>query len=200
MPTKNPTKKAKTKNVRGLRKQDMIHQSSSVNHRPDLSFKRVEKELRKRTFGILSTVSRSGKAQSSGVLCGISPPGVPFGIYIISGRNHAKVRNIAANPNVSFIVPLFRRVLSFVPPACIQIHGSANILEATDEVALQTFRTSFALRMILHEASALDSANHGNACFVRIEPDPLINTYGVGFSGWQLRKHWADAGAKVHIP
>jgi hypothetical protein len=170
-----------------------------MTHQLELSFKRVERELRKRTFGILSTVSRSGKAQSSGVLYGVSPPGVPLGIYVISGRNHVKVRNIAANPNVSFVVPLFRRVLSFVPPACIQIHGSAKILESTDEVAMQTFRTSFVLRMILREASALGSVNNGNACFVRIQPDPLINTYGVGLSGWELRKHWADAGAKVRI-
>jgi nitroimidazol reductase NimA-like FMN-containing flavoprotein (pyridoxamine 5'-phosphate oxidase superfamily) len=174
----------------------MTHQSSSMNNRPDLSFRQVERELRKRTFAVLSTVSRTGRAQSSGVLYGVSPPGAPFGIYVISGRNHAKVRNIAANPNVSLIVPLFRRVLCFVPPACIQIHGTAEVLEATDELAQQTFRTSYALRTIPY----LDSANHGNACFVRIQPDPLINTYGVGFSARQFRKHWADAGARVHIP
>jgi nitroimidazol reductase NimA-like FMN-containing flavoprotein (pyridoxamine 5'-phosphate oxidase superfamily) len=172
-----------------------------------LSFERVEKELRKRSFGILSTVSKSGRAQSSGVVYGVSPASAPFAIYLITERYTVKVRNIATNPNVSFLVPLFRGVLSFVPPASIQLHGSAKILETNDETALQTFRGSFLLRMMLDEDSSGVSAEQSDTCFVRIQPDSVVNTYGVGFFSLAIRatlgRGWskgANSFGAVNVP
>jgi nitroimidazol reductase NimA-like FMN-containing flavoprotein (pyridoxamine 5'-phosphate oxidase superfamily) len=172
----------------------------SGTHAPKVSFEQVERELRGRNFGILSTVSRKGRAQSAGVHYGVSPPNAPSAIYVMTQSKTVKAQNITANPNVSFIVPLSRRVLSFVPPACIQCQGTARILEATDEVAIQAFKAFYLSRMMLNEASRVDTAALGEVCFVRIEPDPVINTYGLGFSVWQLREHMANAASKVHVP
>jgi len=58
-----------------------------------------------------------------------------------------KIRNIAANPNVSFVVPLSRRFLTSIPPSCIQFQETGEILEAKDKAAIQAFTTSYVLRM-----------------------------------------------------
>lgn len=165
-----------------------------------VTFEQVERELRKRNFGILGTVSKKGRSQSVGVVYAVSPANMPFEIYVMSQTKTTKAQNIVANPNVSFVVPLTRRVLSFVPPACIQFQATARILEASDEVGMRAFKASYLLRMMLDEASRADIAALGEVCFIRIEPDDVINTYGVGFSAWQFREHVTNAASKVHVP
>ena len=45
------------------------------------TFEYVEKKIRKKTFGILSTVSPKNRAHSTGILYGVSSPEVPFCLY-----------------------------------------------------------------------------------------------------------------------
>jgi len=44
------------------------------------------------------------------------------------------------------------------------------------------------------------SRRGGKACFVRIWPDPVVFTYGLGMSFLELIQHAGDAAAKVEIP
>ena len=37
-------------------------------------------------------------------------------------------------------------------------------------------------------------------CFLKITPDPMVYTYMVGYSIWQLRKRIESGAAKVVIP
>lgn len=48
-------------------------------------------------------------------------------------RHLLKAKQIAQNPHVSLVVPLMRRTLWFLPPATIQVHGQAVILDWTDQ-------------------------------------------------------------------
>ena len=117
-----------------------------------VTFKRVEEELHKRSFGVLGTVSRGGRSHSVGILYGVSPPNKPLILYIMTDKKSKKAGNIANNPNVSFTIPLFRRLLQFIPPNCIQFQGTAEIIPIIDEGGQQAFRGSMVLREMLRYA------------------------------------------------
>lgn len=84
--------------------------------RKEVSFDLVETEMRRRTFGVLSTESHDGRPHSAGVLYGVSSPERPLALYVKTNRDSKKARNVAHNPNVSFVISLPRRLLSFFPP------------------------------------------------------------------------------------
>jgi len=165
-----------------------------------IGFETIERELRKRDFGVLGTISPEGHPHSTGVLYAVSERTKPLQIYIISRTRNRKVRNIAANPNVSFVVPLARRLLAIVPPNCIQFQGVAKILEAANESAVKVYQSSWFLRLVSKIESDIVSTRGGEACFIRISPAPIIFTYGVGLLPWELLGHAADAAARVEIP
>jgi len=52
----------------------------------------------------------------------------------------------------------------------------------------------------LKASSRIDARVGGEVCFVRINPDPVIFTYGLGLSLWELREHIEDAASRVEVP
>jgi len=108
---------------------------------PTLSFDSVVNALRKRDFAVLSTVSEKGRPYAAGINYGVSLPGAPFGIYLMTRRHLKKVRNIIENPNVSLVVAITRRLLWFLPPPTIDVQGTAEKLDWKDEVGTRTFET-----------------------------------------------------------
>ena len=165
-----------------------------------MTFQAVAREVRKRSFGIISTITAKGHSQSTGVCYGVSAPDTSFVIYIMSEPTTAKATNIAHNPNVSFVVPLLRPMLTMVPPACIQFQGKAELLGPNDGEGVQAFRASYLLRMLLKEDQQFDRSGEHSTCFIRVTPDPVIHTYGVGMSVLDLRRHIAEASGRVLIP
>src|SRR5215472_16368737 len=99
------------------------------------TFEQVARALRRRDFGVLSTVTPDARPHSVGVVYGVSLPGRPFRLYVMTRRRLRKARNVAANPNISFVVPLTRRLLWFVPPPCVQFQGRAEVLDREDPAA-----------------------------------------------------------------
>lgn len=89
---------------------------------------------------MLSTVSKGSKPHSVGVNYGVSRPGRDFVIYVMTRKHLQKARTIAQNPNISLVVPLTRRLLWFLPPPTIQLHGQAEIVDWTDEEGTDVFR------------------------------------------------------------
>lgn len=96
------------------------------------SFEYIEKNLRKKTFGILSSVSPEGKPHSVGVVYGVAPPNSPFSLYILSRPVLKKSRNMIKNPNISFVVPFPHYLLRFVPPSCVQFQCIAEQIPIDD--------------------------------------------------------------------
>jgi nitroimidazol reductase NimA-like FMN-containing flavoprotein (pyridoxamine 5'-phosphate oxidase superfamily) len=47
---------------------------------------------------VLSTVTEEGRPYSVGINYGVSLPGTPFGIYLMTRRHFKKARNIVENP------------------------------------------------------------------------------------------------------
>ena len=163
---------------------------------PAVSFRTVETEMRRRNYGILSTVARNGRPHSTSVTYAVSARSRPLALYIVTDRRSKKARNIGRNPNVAFVVPVPRSP-GFLPPASIQFQGTAEIVPVTDETAQKAFNASFVLRMIL---KAQFAQKREVSIFVRIRPDALVFTYGVGATLFRLMKHVEGASARVEIP
>jgi nitroimidazol reductase NimA-like FMN-containing flavoprotein (pyridoxamine 5'-phosphate oxidase superfamily) len=165
-----------------------------------LSFDSVVKELRNRDLAVLSTVTDEGRPYSVAVNYGVSLPGAPFGIYLMTRRHLKKVRNIVENPNVSVVVPVTRRLLWFLPPPSIHFQGTAEILDWKDEVGTQVFESFFMGRQILRKYKAANGRGETRICFVRITPDEEILTYMVGYPVWEISKRMESGMAHVKIP
>jgi len=149
----------------------------------------VEKQLRKKNFGILSTVTPQSRAHSVGVVYGIAPSELPFSLYLITRPKLKKAKNIKANPNVSFVVPFPHYFLRFVPSSCLQFQGTAEILTADDPIANKIFQSSRVLRHSLEHTRML-----GEPVFIRVVPDEKIFSWGVGASVWQIIKRKIGSG------
>lgn len=168
--------------------------------RPRLTFVRVLRELERRHFGVLSTVTKEGRSHSVGVVYGVSRRSKPFEIYVMTRRHLKKSRNLAANPNVSMVVPLTRRLLPSVPPPCIQFQGRAEIVDYNNQVGVETFKSFLMGRQILGMYEKLSRRGETRTCFLRITPDPVIFTYMLGRSLLKVRRRMEVGVEKVKVP
>lgn len=164
-----------------------------------VTLERVLRELSAHNFAILSTVDGQGRPSSAGVNYGVSERGGEVALYVMTRRQLKKARNIAQNPQVSLVVPLHRRVLRFVPPETIQLHGQAEILDWTDADGTDVFRGFWMGRQILGAYEKSRRKGETGVCFLRITLDPVIRTYGVGRSIWSIRRHMEAAAVKVRL-
>jgi hypothetical protein len=162
-----------------------------------VTFELVLSHLRKHHFAVLSTSDADGKPHAAGVNYGVSGQGGDFAIYVMTRKHLLKARNIVQNPDVSLVVPLTRRLLWFLPPPTIQLHGCAEILAWTDEEGTEVFRGFWMGRRILKGYNDFHRRGETRICFLKITPDPVIHTYMVGASIWQVRRRMESAAAKV---
>ncbi len=163
-----------------------------------VAFDLVRHELRAHNFAVISTVYEDGAPDSAGVNYGVSAPGRDLALYIMTRRHLKKARNIARNPRVALVVPLPRRLLRFVPPATIHLRGRAEILDWTDEEGTNVFRRFWMGRRILaaYEKSGRREGET-RVYFLKITLDPVIRTYALTHSVWDLRRRMESAGATV---
>jgi nitroimidazol reductase NimA-like FMN-containing flavoprotein (pyridoxamine 5'-phosphate oxidase superfamily) len=182
-----------------LRGEAEVQHKHVTSDTPTLTFDSVVKELRKRDFAVLSTATE-GRPYSVAVNYGVSLPGTPFGIYLMTSRHLKKARNIVENPNVSVVVPVTRRLLWFLPPPSIHFQGTAEILDWKDEVGTRIFESFFMGRQILKKYKAANARGEERICFVRITPDEEIFTYMVGYPVWEISKRMESGAMRVKIP
>jgi hypothetical protein len=100
-----------------------------------VTFEVVLGHLRRRDFA----VGNECTPHAAGVNYGVSRPGRDLVIYVMTRTHLQKARNIAQNPDVSLVVPLTRRLLWFLPPPTIHLHGRAQIVDWTDEEGTDVF-------------------------------------------------------------
>jgi hypothetical protein len=81
-------------------------------------------------------------------------------------RHLRKVRNIEADPNVSLVVSLTRRLLWFLPPPSIHFLEKAEILDWKDEVGTRIFESFFMGRQILRKYREASGRCETRICFV----------------------------------
>lgn len=153
--------------------------------------------LRRHHFAVLSTSDASGIPASAGVSYGASSSDLV--IYVMTRRNLQKARNIAENPNVSLVVPVPRRVTRFLPPATMQLRGSAELLEWDDPGGTAVFRRFWLGRRILHGYRRSRDAGERRICFIRITLEPVVHTYMLGTSVWQIWRRMESGTQRVVI-
>jgi general stress protein 26 len=157
-------------------------------------------QLRKQHFTALATVGDDGVPHSAGVSYGVSEPGDRLAIYVMTRRHLLKARHIAHNARVSLVVPVARRFLWFLPPATIQLHGRAEILDWTDAADTRVFARFWLGRRILAAYRTSHRRGETRVCFLKITPEPVVRTYMVGYSIWEVRRDMEAAAARVAIP
>ena len=166
--------KREDKNSRDLTKKE--HGIIETSLRAPFPFDYVEKQLRKKNFGILTTVTPEGRPHSVGVVYAMAPPGLQFFcLYLITRPVLKKGRNIRDNPNVSFVVPFPHYVFRSIPPRCIQFQGKAELLSIDDPIVVKAFQSSIVLKRSMEHSLRL-----GESIFIRIVPDKKIFCFGIG--------------------
>lgn len=160
-----------------------------------VDFETVEKEVRKKSFGVLSVVDSKGRPHSTGILFGVSPPQSKFALYIIAGRRYAKVRHIKRNPNVSLVVTFPHYYIRFAPASYAMFRGLADFVPIDDEDVQWAFRQKRILRM------SIDTVIEDQEIVViRIRPEPTVFCHGIGIGLNELRKSHETGSYKVTIP
>jgi hypothetical protein len=159
------------------------------------SFAFIEAQLRKKSFGVLSTINPVGSLQTTGILYAVSPPGAAFRLYLITDRSYLKARNIARNPEVSFLVPYPHHLLPFVPASCISFPGTAELLPPDDPEGRESFMATRMLRMNLEEADSME-----DAVFIKLRPKRSMHCYGIGIGVMTIARNPEAAGYSVKIP
>ncbi len=162
-------------------------------------FDTVQRALRRRRFGTLSTLSENGRPHATAVVYAVSRRDEPLVFYVTTRTTTRKVRNIRACPDVAFVVPLPRPYAPGFPPQAIQFQGTAAVVAGEDEWALRAFRSSWFSRRILATEQRI-VARGGDLCFIRIRPDPMIFTYGIGMSPLRTMRQPREAIGRVAIP
>lgn len=165
-----------------------------------LKFDQVLAELRHHHFAVLSTVGEDGMPHAAGVSYGTAYAGQELVLYVMTRRHLRKARDIAQRRQVALVVPLEHRILRFLPPATIQLHGHAEILDWTDAVGTAVFRIFWLGRRILAAYRAGHRRGERRICFLKITIDPVITTYMMGVSAWELRRRMERGAARVLVP
>ncbi len=157
-------------------------------------FEYIEKQLRKKSFGVISTIDSKGRPHSTGVIYTIAPKPNPFHFYILTGAEYRKTKYIEANPNVAFMITFPHYWLRFVPANVVHFQGKADILPFEDSIGKESFMQNRISRM------NLNTETDDEIIFIRIKPSKKLNVYGLGIPLMQMRGDHANAGYKVEIP
>jgi uncharacterized protein YhbP (UPF0306 family) len=162
-------------------------------------FAGVERALRQRTFGTLSTLTDRGTPHATGVVYAVSAREEPLALYVTTRTTTRKARNISDRREVAFVVPVPHRLIPLFPPRAIQFLATASVVPADDEGANRAFASSWFLRRILSTERRIVSEG-GDLCFIRIRPEGRLFTYGMGMSVLDNLRRPRGAIGRVSIP
>lgn len=163
-----------------------------------LAYPRVLRAMHRQHFAVLATSDTDGHPASAGVSYGLTPSGAVM--YVMTRRHLQKARNVAANPAVSLVIPVSRRLLWPVPPATIQLRGRAAICDWADAEGTQVFSGFLLGRQILTSYRELHDRGESRICFLRIDLNPVIRTYLLGTSIWRARRDMESGSARAIRP
>lgn len=141
---------------------------------PTLTSDQIWQEMEEQVFAVIGTVTTRGRVQTTGIVYVVRDGDV----YIATGCNSLKVRNILANPHVSLTVTIPKRIPFCpwikIPPATITFQGQASI-ESLQE-------TPEEIRKALTKDLKMSPEMSSNMCFIKVRPEGQFLTYGVGTS------------------
>lgn len=163
----------------------------------DITFSFVEKQIRTKTFGVLTTLNKDGTPHTTGILYGVSPPASKFAIYCLTSKEYKKVHNISQNPDVSFLIPFPHFYIRFAPSSTVTFQGKADFIPVNVTKIQNIFTKKRILRLIIDE---IQQEEQESMTFIRIKPKSKVLCYGLGYNVFKLRKGHAEGGYSVTIP
>ena len=161
------------------------------------SFQSVERAVRSKTFGVLTTIDSKGRPHSTGIIFGVSPPSSPFALYVLVGEKYAKVRNIRTNPQVSLVVTFPHYYIRFAPASYVMFRGKAEIKPYSDTDGQWAMSQKRIQRMNVRDEA---EAAGVSMVFIKIVPEPTVFCYGLGYGIMEMRSDPTRLGYKVVIP
>ena len=161
-----------------------------------ITFAYIEKQLRKKSFGLLGTVSPRGWSQTTGVSYAVALPESLFYIWVITGKTSKKYENVQSNPHVSFVVPYPHHFFRFIPAGVIQFQGKADLFPFDNPEGFNAFNQTRILRMNLKLAEETDA----EPVFLRIRPHKRLNCQLIGKNIIELARNPESGLVQVPIP
>lgn len=161
------------------------------------TFEFVEKQVRKKTFGMLTTIDKKGRPHSTGIIYAVSQPEKPFALYCITGTNYVKVKNIKRNPNVSLVVTFPHYWVRFAPASYVMFRGLAEILPGDDPDGKWVMSQKRIGRMILQTEAEDTGVEYA---YIKITPEPTVFCHGLGYGIMELKRDHIGGAYKVTIP
>lgn len=159
-------------------------------------FDLIEREVRKKTFGVFTAIDSKGRPHSTGILYGVSPPGSKFVLYIMTEEGYAKARYVRKNPNVSLVVTFPHYYIRFAPASYVMFIGTAELVPLEYPDAQWAFKQKRILRM----SQRVDDEVLEKALFIKMNPEPTVFCFGVGIGIMELRGAHTEGSYKVAIP
>lgn len=149
-----------------------------MSHQNQLE-KEVRDTIKKNRWLTLSTSSPKGIPQSSLVVYASDG----YTIYILTGKDTFKVRNILKNPRVSVTIPFYKsfihRMIGVAPPAAITFRARAETLGFETGEAADFYKK--ALKYEVPENLVEDSL------WIRLTPGNSATCLGVGVGLLEMR-------------
>ena len=141
--------------------------------------KEVRDTIKKNRWLTLSTTSPKGTPQSSVVVYASDG----YTIYILTGKNTVKIRNILKNPRVSVTIPFYKsflhRMISRAPPAAITFRARGETREFDDSEATEFYEKTLKFKV---------PDNLGEeGIWIRLTPGDSATCLGVGISLLEMR-------------
>ena len=115
----------------------------------EVPFEKIEKKIRKCKFGFLGSITSEGRPHVAGVMYAVSIPGNDLSLYIITGIDTKKAKNIRDNPDVTFAIPIPHHIIRFAPDFNIQFQGRAEILPFNDPKAQEAMKQRRLMKRML---------------------------------------------------
>src|SRR3990172_1326269 len=175
-------------------------QSISKKHskKPPVSYVYIENQIKKKIYGILSTVSPSGRPQAAGVAYGVMIKPEKLTFYVMTGRDTVKVRNIQSNPNVVFTIPYPHYYLRMAPSFSIQASGTAQILDISDEKGEKSFQTTRLRRSMLNYVKK--ALPEESSVFIKVTPGKEVLWFGIWGHLLHMMRHREDGFYRMPFP
>ena len=161
------------------------------------TFEYVEKQVRKKNFGVLSTIDKKGRPHSTGIVYAVGHPEKPFALYIIVGANYVKAKNIRRDPNVSLVVTFPHYWIRFAPASYVMFRGTAEILPGDDPDGYWAMSQTRIGRMNLQTEAENSEVEYA---YIKITPKPTVFCFGLGYGIMELRRRHTSGDYKVTIP
>lgn len=149
----------------------------------------ARRAIRRHSFCVLATASASGRPHAVGVLYAA----VDDTLYLLTGEDSVKVRNIRENPLVAVSIPVRR--FPFGPPMAVQFQGTARVRSAQESPV----RELLAARR-LRRITGLGAGDAPGTCYLEITPTRRISTYGLGLPLRRLLRDVSQGARSVELP